>query len=130
MGSIYVSRVATGRKMGYGFDITGTQGALRFDAEDQNALWFYDARLPRNRQGFAKLLMGPLHPDFAAFCDGAGHGTGYAAQIIIELRDFLQAIETGKAVFPTFQDGLQVSRVVAAAHRSHTERRWVSIAEL
>ena len=129
MGSIHVSRVATGRKMGYGFDITGTKGALRFDAEDQNALWFYDARLRRGRQGFAKLLTGPEHPDFLAFCEGAGHGTGYAAQIIIEARDFLTAIETRESVFPTFYDGLQVSRVVAAAARSHADGGWVRIAE-
>jgi predicted dehydrogenase len=129
MGSIHVSRVATGRKMGYGFDITGTRGALRFDAEDQNALWFYDARVRRGRQGFAKLLTGPDHPDFLAFCEGAGHGTGYAAQIIIEARDFLHAIDTREPVFPTFFDGLQVSRVVAAAFRSQAERRWVPLAE-
>ena len=130
MGSVHVSRVATGRKMGYGFDITGTQGALRFDAEDQNALWFYDARVRRGRQGFAKLLTGPDHPDFLAFCEGAGHGTGYAAQIIIEARDFLNAIETKESVFPTFHDGLEVSRVIAAAFRSHAHGRWVGIAEL
>jgi predicted dehydrogenase len=129
MGSIHVSRVATGRKMGYGFDITGTKGALRFDAEDQNALWLYDARLRRGRQGFAKLLTGPEHPDFGAFCEGAGHGTGYAAQIIIEARDFLNAIETRESVFPTFHDGLQVSRVIAAAFRSYADRGWVRVAE-
>jgi predicted dehydrogenase len=129
MGSIHVSRVATGRKMGYAFDITGTRGALRFDAEDQNALWYYDARLRRGRQGFAKLLTGPEHPDFLAFCEGPGHGTGYAAQIIIEARDFLQAIDTREQIFPTFDDGLQVSRVIATAHRSHAENRWVSVAE-
>jgi len=129
MGSITVSRVATGRKMGYAYDITGTKGALRFDAEDQNALWFYDARVRTGRQGFSKLLMGPDHPDFGAFCEGAGHGTGYAAQIIIEARDFLKAIETKEAVFPTFHDGLQVSRVIAALFRSHEESRWVRIAE-
>jgi predicted dehydrogenase len=129
MGSIYVSRVATGRKMGYGFDIIGTKGALRFDAEDQNALWFYDARLRPGRQGFAKLLTAPEHPDYGAFCEGPGHGTGYAAQIIIEARDFLQAIETGVPVFPTFDDGLQVSRVIAAAFRSHADGGWVDIAQ-
>ena len=129
MGSITVSRVATGSKMRYAVEITGTKGALRFDAEDQNALWFYDARLRRGRQGFAKLLTGPDHPDFGAFCEGAGHGTGYGDQIVIEARDFLRAIETRAAIFPTFRDGLEVSRVIAAAFRSHEERRWVRIAE-
>jgi len=130
MGSLHVSRVATGRKMGYAFDITGTQGALRFDAEDQNALWFYDARLRRGRQGFTKILTAPEHPDFGAFCEGAGHGTGYAAQIIIEARDFLSAIDSGKSMFPTFEDGLQVSRVIAAAFRSQQLGGWVRMAEL
>jgi predicted dehydrogenase len=129
MGSITVSRVATGRKMGYGYEITGTHGALRFDAEDQNALWFYDARARRGRRGFAQILTGPDHPDFGAFCEGAGHGTGYGDQIVIEARDFLKAIETRAAIFPTFRDGLEVSRVIAAAVRSNLERRWVRIAE-
>lgn len=129
MGAVVVSRVATGRKMGYGFDIIGTAGALRFDAEDQNALWYYDTRLRRGRQGFAKLLTAPEHPDYGAFCEGPGHGTGYAAQIIIEARDFLKAIETREKIFPTFDDGLQVSRVIAALFRSHDEKRWVEIKE-
>jgi predicted dehydrogenase len=129
MGTVVVSRVATGRKMGYAYDITGTKGALRFDAEDQNALWFYDATARRGRQGFAKLLMGPEHPDFGAFCEGPGHGTGYAAQIIIEARDFLKAIDTAKPVYPTFHDGLEVSRVMAALFQSNQQRRWVQIAE-
>jgi predicted dehydrogenase len=130
MGSLHVSRVATGRKMGYAFDITGTRGALRFDAEDQNALWFYDARLPRGRQGFTKILTAPEHPDFGAFCEGAGHGTGYAAQIIIEARDFLSAIDSGESMFPSFEDGLQVSRVIAAAFRSQQLGGWVRVAEV
>jgi predicted dehydrogenase len=129
MGTIVVSRVATGRKMGYAYDITGTKGALRFDAEDQNALWFYDATRRRGRQGFAKLLMGPDHPDYGAFCEGPGHGTGYGAQIIIEARDFLKAIDSRESVYPTFHDGLEVSRVVAALFRSHQEHRWVHIAD-
>lgn len=130
MGNIHVSRVATGRKMGYGFDIAGTQGALRFDAEDQNALWLYDSHARRGRQGFTKILTGPEHPDFLAFCEGPGHGTGYGDQIIIEQRDFLKAIDTGQAVFPTFSDGLEVSRILEAAFRSNTGRTWVSLTDI
>ena len=130
MGALYVSRVATGRKMGYAYDITGTKGALRFDAEDQNALWYYDSNARRGRRGFTKLLMGPEHPDFLAFCEGPGHGTGYGDQIIIEARDFLKAIETGRPVFPTFQDGLAVSRVLEAAFRSAATQSWIRISDV
>jgi predicted dehydrogenase len=130
MGSFLISRIANGRKMGYAYEITGTLGALRFDQEDQNALWHYDARARRGRQGFTKLITGPHHPDYAAFCDGAGHGTGYNDQIIIEARDFLKAIETGKPVFPTFRDGLAVATVVAAVQRSHEERKWIRVSDI
>jgi predicted dehydrogenase len=130
MGSILVSRIATGRKMGYVYEITGTAGAIRFDQEDQNALWLYDGRAGPGRRGFTKIMAGPEHPDYEAFCQGAGHGTGYNDQIIIEARDFLKAIETGEAVFPTFEDGLAVSRVIAAVVRSHEQRSWVGVAEI
>jgi predicted dehydrogenase len=130
MGSLLFSRVATGRKMGYAYEISGTNGAIRFDQEDQNALWLYDRRSRAGRQGFTKLLTGPDHPDYQAFCLGPGHGTGYNDQIIIEARDFLKAIETGEPVFPTFADGLAVSRAVAAVRQSARERRWVRLAEI
>ena len=41
MGHLYFSRIATGRKMGYAYQVDGTHGAIRFDGEDQNALWLY-----------------------------------------------------------------------------------------
>ena len=130
MGSLYVSRVATGRKMGYAYDIYGTKGGLRFDQEDQNALWYYDGRARQGREGYTKILTGPHHPDYKAFCLGPGHGTGYQDQIIIEAKDFLTAIETGEPVWPTFRDGLDVAEVVEAAWLSHRENRWVTVDEI
>jgi predicted dehydrogenase len=127
MGQMYFSRIATGRKMGYAYEVTGTKGAIRFDQEDQNALWVYKMDDPEEIRGFRKVLTGPAHPDYLPFCQGPGHGTGYQDQIIIEARDFLQAIETGAPVWPTFQDGLEVSKVVYAALKSAEEKTWVSV---
>ncbi|QMU57352.1 MAG: gfo/Idh/MocA family oxidoreductase [Boseongicola sp.] len=129
MGHISASRVATGRKMGYAYEIAGTKGAIRFDQEDQNAIWFYEVDVEPAYRGFRKILAGPAHPDYEAFCKGAGHGTGYQDQIIIEAKDFLTAIDSGKAVWPTFEEGLQVQRVVAAARASQAARNWQSVAD-
>jgi len=126
MGHLYASRTATGRKMGYIYEITGTKGAIRFDQEDQNAIWLYRSEGPEAELGFKKILIVPEHPDFVNFCLGAGHGTGYQDQITIEARDFLQAIETGEAVWPTFRDGLAVAEVVGAIRESSEKRGWVS----
>ena len=130
MGSLFVSRVATGRKMGYAYEVNGTKGALRFDQEDQNALHFYKGDARPDRQGFTKILTGPLHPDYKAFCLDPGHGTGYQDQIVIEARDFLEAIAGGRAVWPAFRDGMLVNQVIEAAFKSHHEKRWVGVDEL
>ena len=128
MGHIYSSRVATGRKMGYAYDIYGTKGAIRFDQEDQNAIWLYEASGPESTRGFRKILTGPAHPDYEPFCQGPGHGTGYQDQIIIEAKDFLKAIETGEPVWPTFRDGLAVAEVVEAVNASSKSGTWTEVA--
>tara|TARA_R100000935_G_scaffold10572_1_gene21074 strand:- start:271 stop:1368 length:1098 start_codon:yes stop_codon:yes gene_type:complete len=130
MGQMYFSRISHGRKMGYAYEITGTKGAIRFDQEDQNALWFYSADEPEAIRGFRKILTGPAHPDYEPFCQGPGHGTGYQDQIIIEARDFLRAIETRTPVWPTFQDGMAVNQVVAAAMQSSLAGAWVDVASV
>lgn len=121
MGHVFFSRVATGRKMGYAYEITGTKGAIRFDQEDQNAIHLYKMDGPEAERGVRKILTGPAHPDYVEFCQGPGHGTGYQDQIIIE------AIHSGEAVWPTFQDGLDVARVVHTALRSAETRSWTPV---
>lgn len=127
MGQMFFSRIAAGRKMGYAYEITGTKGAIRFDQEDQNAIWIYRMSDPEAERGFRKVLTGPAHPDYLPFCQGPGHGTGYQDQIIIEARDFLKAIETGQNIWPTFQDGLNVKRIVDAAFISSNTKSWQTV---
>lgn len=126
-GHLSFSRVAHGRKMGYAYEITGTRGAIRFDQEDQNALWLYKADDPPAIRGFRKILTGPEHPDYLPFCQGPGHGTGYQDQIIIEAKDFLAAIAEGRSRWPTFRDGWEVSKVIAAAQASAASGGWVEV---
>ncbi len=128
-GHIAASRIATGRKMGYAYEVSGTDGAIRFDQEDQNALWLYHGDAPPEQRGFRKILTGPAHPDYLPFCKGPGHGTGYQDQIIIEAHDFLKAIDTGEAIWPSFQAGLEVQQVVAAVRASHASRSWQTVSE-
>ena len=129
MGQMHASRVHTGRKMGLTYEVVGTRGAIRFDQEDQNALHLYRASGPARGRGFTRILAGPEHGAYAAFCQGAGHGTGYVDQIVIQARDFLHAIHGGEAVRPTFRDGLAVAEVVEAVRASAGSGRWVTVGE-
>jgi predicted dehydrogenase len=127
MGQLFISRIATGRKMGYAYEIYGTKGSIRFDQEDQNAVWLYRADGDEARRGFVKI---PLHPDYKPFCLGPGHGTGYQDQIIIEARDFLEAIHNGKPKWPSFHDGMLVNQIIEAGWRSHEGRCWIDVADV
>jgi len=129
LGNIFVSRTATGRKMGYKYEITGTKGAITFDGEDQNALHLYKMDGPEAQRGFTKILTGPAHPDYKPFCLGPGHGTGYQDQIIIEAKDFLTAIHEGRNIWPTFRDGLAVNQIVATAFASSQAKAWRTVSD-
>ncbi|MEP3346645.1 MAG: Gfo/Idh/MocA family oxidoreductase [Litoreibacter sp.] len=128
-GHIHVSRIATGRKMGYAYEVHGTKGTIRFDGEDQNALHLYLREGPEAEQGFRKILTGPAHPDYLPFCQGPGHGTGYQDQITIEASHFLNAIASKTPQWPTFAEGMEVNRVVAAAIDSSAKGAWVNVAD-
>ncbi len=127
MGHLFFSRVTTGRKMGYVYEVFGDKGAIRFDQEDQNALWLYTADGPESERGFRKILSGPSHPDYLPFCQGPGHGTGYQDQNIIEAAHFLNAIASGGPASPDFDVGYAVHQVVSAAEDSSRLRTWVEV---
>lgn len=126
-GALYSSRVATGKKMGIEYEISGTKGALKFDQEDQNSLLYYNVEDAEAERGFRRILAGPAHPDYLNFCQGPAHGTGFTDQVTMAAAAFLKAIETGQQVRPSFQDGLAVSQVVDAAWRSHESRSWTDV---
>ena len=84
---------------------------------------------PEEEKGFKKILTGPAHPDYKAFCQGPGHGTGYQDQIIIEANDFLRAIYEERNIWPTFSEGMEVNRVVSAALDSSEKNIWVKISD-
>ncbi len=128
-GHMFFSRVATGRKMGYAYEIHGTAGHIRFNQEDQNALHLYTTEGPEAERGFRKILTGPEHPDYLPFCQGPGHGTGYQDQIIIEAKDFLTAIAEKRNIWPTFAEGMEVNRIVAAVMDSSARSTWVNVAD-
>jgi len=117
-GSLEVSRVATGRKNALSIELFGSTGALRFDLEELNELWFLDATEPIETQGFRRILVTePEHPYVAAWWP-QGHVLGWEHSFVHEVRDLLVAIDSGTPALPSFADGLAVQRVLSAIETS------------
>ncbi len=118
IASVEVSRVATGRKNSLKLEIYGDKGTLLFDLEALNELGFLDATAPVREQGFRRILVNePEHPYLEAWWP-QGHIIGWEHTFTHQIRDFLAAIASGEAPSPSFDDGLQIQRVLAAVEES------------
>lgn len=118
LGSFEATRYATGRKNAFRLEFSGSDGALSFDLERMNELEFYDATDPAGEQGFRRILVTePEHPYAAAWWP-TGHGLGYEHTFSHQVRDFVVDIAEHRQPTPSFQDGLQVQRVLAAVEAS------------
>ncbi len=116
LASVEVSRMATGAKNQLTIELYGTDGALRFDLENPNELWFLDATSPIAEQGFARVLVTePEHPYLEAWWP-QGHVLGWENAFTNQARDLLVAIRDGEVApyAPDFADGLALQRVLDA----------------
>ena len=77
--------------------------------------------------GFRRILVTePEHPYVAAWWP-PGHGLGYEHGFTHQVVDLVHAIADGTDPTPSFADGLQVQRVLAAVETSSDTRTWQEI---
>ncbi|MEV0844709.1 Gfo/Idh/MocA family oxidoreductase [Streptomyces sp. NPDC049954] len=118
LASFEASRFATGRKNALKLELNGSKGSLAFDLERLNELSFHDHTEPAATAGFRRILVTePEHPYLEGWWP-AGHGLGYEHTFSHQVRDLVHALATGEQPVPTFADGLQVQRVLAAVEES------------
>jgi predicted dehydrogenase len=130
MGVIEASRIGTGRKLWLSYEIQGSKGAVFYTQERMNEIQLYRHTEHPAERGYKTVLIGPEHPNYRAFFPIPGIGLGYNDQKIIEARDLVVAIATGKKAFPDFRFGLEINRVVDAVLMSVEKHGWVSISEV
>ncbi|MFP8959061.1 Gfo/Idh/MocA family protein [Streptomyces nanhaiensis] len=118
LASFEVSRVAAGRKNALRVEINGELGSLAFDLERLNELSFHDHTEPATTAGFRRVLVTePEHPYMEAWWP-PGHALGYEHTFTHQAHDLVHAIATGTDPAPSFTEGLQVQRVLAAVEES------------
>lgn len=129
LANLEATRFALGRKNHIEIEVNGSKGSLHFDFEDMNRLKFFDNTQAGDRQGFRDILVtqpGGVHPYFGQWWP-PGHIIGYEHTFVHTVADFVNACVKGKAVQPTFEDGLRNQRVLEAAEESAKKRQWVKV---
>ncbi|MGW8884942.1 Gfo/Idh/MocA family protein [Streptomyces sp. NPDC055749] len=118
LASFEATRMAAGRKNALRLEINGELGSLAFDLERLNELSFHDHTEPAVSAGFRRILVTePEHPYLEAWWP-PGHGLGYEHTFVHQAADVVRTIAAGAAPMPSFADGLQVQRVLAAVEES------------
>ncbi|MEV5972429.1 Gfo/Idh/MocA family oxidoreductase [Streptomyces sp. NPDC051921] len=118
LASFEATRMAAGRKNALRLEINGEKGSLAFDLERLNELSFHDHTDPAVSAGFRRILVTePGHPYLGGWWP-PGHALGYEHTFVHQARDLVLAVASGTAPAPSFADGLQVQRVLAAVEES------------
>ncbi len=124
VGSLEASRVIVGPRVQMRFEVHGTKGALSWELERMNELERFRLSDDGGDDGYATILAGAQHPDFAAFQPGAGVPMGYDDLRVLEARNFLANVRDGKQREPGVEEMLACARVLEAIERSADSGAW------
>jgi predicted dehydrogenase len=128
-GSLVISQVSAGRKNSLRFELDGSRGALAWNSERQEELWF-----GHRDKANATLLRNPglLSPEAQAYTHlPAAHAEGFADTFRELYRAVYTAVATGGPSgdpdYPTFAAGHWENVLGDAIALSNRERRWVEV---
>jgi predicted dehydrogenase len=129
LGVFEATRFATGRKNAIRLEVNGSRGSLAFDFEQMNELQVHDAEADTEVAGWTRIQVTEAdHPYVGAWWP-PGHLIGYEHTFTHEVVDLVNDIATGQDPRPSFADGLQVQRVLAAVEASaEADSRWTAVA--
>ncbi|MFC7361483.1 Gfo/Idh/MocA family protein [Nocardioides astragali] len=127
LGVFEATRFANGRKNAIRIEVNGSRGSLAFDFEDMNLLHFFDGTEDAGTAGFRRIMVTEeQHPYVGAWWP-PGHIIGYEHSFIHQAVDLVRDIAAGTDPTPSFADGLQVQRVLAAVETSSDTDSWQEI---
>jgi predicted dehydrogenase len=125
LGTLEISRMATGATNDVWFEMRGEKGALRFTLEEPNWLYVYDTRDSDKTRGFTRVetvarYEGALAPDWS-------QPVGVSRTHAECQYQFLRAVWGLANSAPSVADGLRVQAMVEAAYRSHEVGEWAHV---
>ena len=133
VGSFEATRVATGNQNRGHIEINGEHGALRFDFEDLNVLWYFDNREDRATAGWRRIMCTSAgdHPYAGAWWLD-GRIIGYENTFVNMVADMMAVLADEEPILPlpTFVDAYETQRVLEAAMLAARHRAAVKLTEI
>jgi predicted dehydrogenase len=133
LGTIEVSRVATGVNDELRFEIHGTDGAMRFNLMDPNWLEVYNNREAGEpiggTRGFKKIETVGRYPKPGGF-PGPKFAIGWIRGHMAAIHHFVNSIVEGRPVRPDLRDGARLQQFLDLAYASSAKKgTWLPVPE-
>jgi predicted dehydrogenase len=130
IGTIEVSRFATGALDDLNIEIYGEKAAMMFRLMDANWLYWYDAARPSGSMGGER---GWIRLETVQHYPGAAlppprSVVGWTRTHAENQYSFLEAVSKGETVHPDAHDGLRCQLIMDAVYRSAETGSWVEVA--
>lgn len=133
IGTFEATRVATGHQNNNQIEINGEHGSVRFNFEDMNLLWYFDARDPVKTAGWRRIMCtsGGDHPYAGAWWPDA-HIIGYEHTFVNMVADMMAVLAGQEPIvpLPDFSDAYETQRVLEAALLAAKHRAAVKLSEI
>lgn len=127
IGDFSASRVATGRKNYFYYEIQGTEGTASYNLERMGEVQIYfkeDADRDNGRDsGFRTVLLNPQHEGFKWFQPAGGIAIAFDDMKTLQAHALMQAMD-GKEYLCDFEMGAKVDGVIGAVLKSLQTRSW------
>jgi predicted dehydrogenase len=125
LGTFESTRYARGHKALYVFEINGEHASIGWDLHDLHRLRYFDHRDDSLVRGWRSVHVTDRDMPYMDKWWVPGLQIGYEHTFVHQVADFLEGLDRGAAVEPTFRDALATQRVCDAVLESAASGRWV-----
>lgn len=131
MGTLNVSKIATGTNDEFIVEIFGEKGALKFDLMDPNWVWFYDATAMDKPLGgycgFTKIEAVQRYEKPGGSFPSPKLAGGWLRAHVHSVYCFLEAVHSGTSGRPNLNDGAYIQHVMQKAYESNKKGVWLNV---
>ncbi len=124
LGLFESTRYARGHKALYTFEINGEHASIKWDLHDLNRLEYFDHRDESLVRGWRSIHVTDEDMPYMDKWWVPGLSIGYEHSFVHQVADFLESLETGKPISPSFKDAMETQKVCEAVLNSAASRSW------
>ncbi|ELZ56720.1 oxidoreductase domain protein [Halorubrum hochstenium ATCC 700873] len=122
-GTFEATRVAEGHKNDHTIAVHGSKGSVKFSLERLNELEV----LREGNRGYETVLVTEETDPYVDRWWPPGHVIGWEHTFVHESYEYLSAVAEGGSFEPSFADGYEVQKVLAAIERADERGEWVEV---